>query len=175
MTTVLNVRSATPADLAAVDALLGRSYPALLKGAYPPSVLVTAIPLISKANPQLLASGTYFVVIDSDEIVGAGGWTKGAPAGGGATRRGWGHVRHVVTDHRRVREGIGKVLMTHIFATASASGIAGLDCLSTLVAVPFYAALGFETVGPVSVTLRQGIEFPSVLMRRSLADISRRT
>ena len=58
------IRPSTLSDLAAVDALLARTYPKLLKADYPPSVLVTALPLISRAQPKLLTCGTYYVVED---------------------------------------------------------------------------------------------------------------
>ena len=162
------IRPAERGDLAGIDDLLARSYPVLLKDAYPPSTLVTAIPLIARANPGLIASGTYFVVTAGREILGAGGWTSAAP---GTGRRGaWttGHIRHVVTDHRRVRSGIGRALMTHICADAKGAGMTRLECLSTLMAVRFYAACGFVEVGPVAVNLRPGIDFPAVLMTREL-------
>jgi len=168
MTATFVTRPATGADLAAIDALLGRSYPALLKGAYPPSLLVTAIPLISKAQPHLVASGTYFVVADGDEIVGAGGWTRAVPGTRGGASQGIGHIRHVVTDHRRVRQGIGRRLMAHTFETARAGGITTLECYSTLMAVPFYASVGFDMLGDMSIPLRPGIDFPAVHMRRAL-------
>ena len=50
---MIRVRPAERSDMAAVDALLARSYPRLLKPDYPPSVLVTALPLISRAQPAL--------------------------------------------------------------------------------------------------------------------------
>ena len=53
----LTLRHATPSDLAAVDALLARSYPRLLAADYSASVLVTAVPIIARARPELLASG----------------------------------------------------------------------------------------------------------------------
>ena len=155
-------------DLAEIDALLGRAYPALLKDAYPPSVLVTAIPLIARANPGLIASGSYFVVRDGGRIVGAGGWTRGAPGGGADVGASTGHIRHVVSDPDKVRSGIGRALMDHIFKDAAGAGMSGLHCLSTLMAVPFYAACGFQEIGPVSVSLRPGIEFPAVAMTRAL-------
>jgi hypothetical protein len=44
---------------------------------------VLALPIISRARPELLASGTYFVALDGNgRMVGAGGWTRGAPEGG---------------------------------------------------------------------------------------------
>jgi len=162
------IRRATPADLAEIDALLGRSYPALLKGAYAPSLLVTAIPLISKAQPHLLASGTYFVVTDEKELVGAGGWTRAVPGTRDKATQSVGHIRHVVTDHRRVRQGIGRRLMEHVLGSAREAGIKTLECYSTLMAVPFYTSIGFQTLGDMSVPLRPGIDFPAVHMRCAL-------
>ena len=164
---LLTTRVATQADLAEIDALLARSYPVLLKDHYAPSVLVTAIPHISKAQPRLLTSGTYFVVLDdAGSIVGAGGWTKGAPGNGHAGPATTGHIRHVVTDHRCLRRGIGRALMDRVFDTSRAAGITRLDCLSTLMAVPFYASNGFRELEPVSVSLAPGIDFPAVRMER---------
>jgi GNAT superfamily N-acetyltransferase len=168
VTDLLTLRPATPADLAGVDALLARSYPKLLARDYPPSVLVTALPLIARARPELMRSGTYWVAIASDgAIVGAGGWTRGAPGDGGRAD-GVGHVRHVVTDAGRVRQGIGRALMERAIAQAAAAGVRRLDCLSTRTAVPFYAVLGFVARGPVEVPLRPGIVFPAVRMERVL-------
>ncbi len=168
MTTAFRIRVATRADIAAVDALLARSYPVLLKPDYPPSVMVTALPRISRARPELVSCGSYFVALDaSGTIVGAGGWTPGSPIGG-PLRRGVGHIRHVVTDHRRTRTGIGRVLMTHVIADASAQGVVRLDCLSTRTAVPFYTAMGFVVIGPVDVPLGPGSVFPSIAMVRTV-------
>ncbi|NND18213.1 MAG: GNAT family N-acetyltransferase, partial [Silicimonas sp.] len=71
-------------------------------------------------------------------------------------------------DHRRVRQGIGRELMRHILYDARAYGVGRLDCLSTRMAVPFYAAAGFEAVQLVSITLAAAIAFPAILMRRAL-------
>lgn len=168
MTDTFLIRTAVASDIDAVDALFARSYPKLLKDAYPPSVFVTAIPLISRAQPRLLTSGSYFLVMKGDVLVAAGGWTRAVPGGGRSANQTIAHVRHVVTDHRHVRQGIGRRLMMHIFETARAEGIQQLECFSTLMAEPFYASVGFETVGAVSVNLRAGVELPAVLMRRTL-------
>ena len=53
----LTLRHATRSDLAAVDARLARGYPRLLAADYAASVLVTAVPIIARARPELLASG----------------------------------------------------------------------------------------------------------------------
>ena len=169
MADTFTVRPTRPSDLAEIDALLGRAYPLLLKPHYPPSVLVTAIPHISKAQPRLLASGTYFAVVaKGGQIVGAGGWTATEPGADEKSTPRLGHIRHVATDPDVVRQGIGRILMDHIFQSVKTAGVLQLDCLSTLMAVPFYATCGFKEAEPTSVNLRPGIEFPAVLMRRAL-------
>ena len=164
---MLNVRIATRADLGAVDALLARAYPRLLKADYAPSMLVMALPLISRAQPALITCGSYFVVEDAGAVVGAGGWTVRAQAQG-ATHAGIANIRHVVTDDRLVRRGVGRALMTAVIAQAMGAGISRMECLSTLTAVPFYGAMAFVARGPVLVPLAPGIEFPAVAMWRAL-------
>ncbi|MEL6465025.1 MAG: GNAT family N-acetyltransferase [Pseudomonadota bacterium] len=158
----MRVRPTTKADLAAVDALLARTYPKLLKADYPPSVLVTALPIISRARPELLGCGTYYMVEEDGKILGAGGWTpdqKDARLG---------HIRHVVTDDRTLRRGVGRRILTHCFDVARRAGVMRMECWATRTAVPFYAAVGFEEIGPIDVPLAGGITFPSVRMMRDI-------
>ncbi|MEM1432290.1 MAG: GNAT family N-acetyltransferase [Pseudomonadota bacterium] len=162
MTETLVIRATGPADLAAVDALLARSYPKLLKGEYPPSVMVTAVPMISRARPGLVCSGTYFLAETVDgSVLGAGGWTRTR----GFARRA--EIRHVATDPDHVRRGVASALFRHIFATAEEAGVREYECLATRTAVPFYQAMGFVEVGPTTVPLAPGIAFPAVRMVRA--------
>ena len=161
------IRLARPSDLAELDALFARAYPALLKPDYPPSVLVTALPLISRAQPALLASGTFRVVEEDGRIVAAGGWTRAAPPGL-RTRPGAGSVRHVVTDPDCLRRGHAAAILRASMDEARAAGLTAMAAMSTRTAVPFYAAMGFEPLGEVEVTLREGIAFPAVAMQRRL-------
>jgi GNAT superfamily N-acetyltransferase len=159
----ITLRSSTGRDYEAIDAMLSRSYPKLLKNDYAPSVMVTAVPLISRANPALVRSGTYYVAETSDgQIIGAGGWTL-SPQGRGAAE-----VRHLVVDWRHQRQGIGRRLMMGIFAEAQLQGIRRIEARATRTAVAFYEAMGFDSLGQVLVPLRPGIDFPAVAMRRFL-------
>ena len=164
----MRIRTARPDDLAALDALLAASYPRQLREDYPPSVMVTALPLIARAQPGLLASGTYYVAEEGDRLLGAGGWTLAIPDAPETSEPGRANIRHVVTDHRRTREGIGRALMEHGFAAARAAGCSFAHAASTRSAVPFYSALGFRTLGPIMVTLAPGIDFPAVAMCKAL-------
>lgn len=110
----LTVRLARPSDLAAVDGLLARSYPPLLAADYPPSVMVTALPIIARARPELLASGRYFLAFGAQgDLLGAGGWSVAAPGRSDwpeveATGRQIAHVRHLATDPAAVRRGVAR-------------------------------------------------------------------
>jgi len=95
-------------------------------------------------------------------ILGAGGWTPDTEV---KTK---GHIRHLVTDDRALRRGIGRALMQHSFDTARATGITQMECWATRTAVPFYTALGFADLGPIDVPLAGGIAFPSIRMARDL-------
>lgn len=156
------IRPSTKADMAAVDALLARTYPKLLKADYLSSVLVTALPVISRARPELLVCGTYYVIEDEGGILGAGGWTPDRQVSG------LGHIRHVVTDDRALRRGVARMLMDHNFEVARGAGMQRIECWSTRTAVPFYQAVGFVVVELMDVTLAGGVRFPSVRMVRDL-------
>ena len=158
----LLIRAASRADIGALDALYAGSYRKMLAADYPPSVLVTALPLITTAQPALIASGTYFVAeaATTGELIGAGGWTS--------RQAGLGDVRHVVTDARYVRRGVASGLFARIFETAQGAGITRMACNATRTAVPFYQAMGFAVLGPIEVELRPGILFPAVQMARDV-------
>lgn len=160
------VRLTTQADIARLDRLFAESYAVLLRPDYEAATLDAALPLMARAQPELVTSGSYYAVEEDGAILGAGGWTHAAP-GSGALQDGLAHIRHVVTDHRAVRRGVGRMLLRHVFAQARQAGATRLGCISTRTAVPFYTAMGFRAVGAVSVPIAPG-GFPAVEMARDL-------
>ena len=159
-----HIRPATLADADAVDALLGRSYPILLAPDYPADMLTAALPGMTRAKPELLTSGTYFVALNGQgQIIAAGGWTIADPTDPSADHA-TGHIRHVATDPGCRRMGLGRALMAKVMADSTQAGIRQMACLSTRTAVPFYRAMGFVTLGAQDVTLRSGAVFPAVAM-----------
>ncbi len=167
------LRTATASDAAAIEALLAASYPPLMASAYPPDVLRHALPLMTRANPALLACGTYYIaepaVVDGPDPrpLGAGGWTVDEP-GTKHVQPDVGHVRHFATHPAAVRRGIGRAIMDRCVGGAIERGIRELACFASLNAVPFYAGVGFEAVAPASVNLGGRVPFDCVRMRRVL-------
>ena len=71
---------ASPANFASVAALLATSYGDLLATRYDSDILRRALPHLSRANPTLLLSGTYYVAeYEPGNLIGCGGWTVEAP------------------------------------------------------------------------------------------------
>ncbi len=162
------IRPARPDDADAISAMMQESYGTLLVPDYNPKILSKALPRISKARPELLICGTYYVAEDpAGVIIGAGGWTDLSPARGLA-RDGEGHMRHVAVRPAMLRCGIGRALADASFASAQEFGMRALRCMSTLTAQPFYERLGFEPEQPVELTLEPGLFFPAIEMRKVL-------
>ncbi len=162
------IRPATGRDYEAVTNLLNASYATLMATAYSPQILSQALPIISKANPKLLASGTYYVAeTDTQSMVGCGGWTKERP-GSGDVAQDIGHIRHFATHPRWTGKGIGRALFNASEAAACSAGIRHLECYASLNAQGFYEALGFKAIAQAKVELAPGIELAHVHMKRAL-------
>jgi len=156
----VSVRVATPGDEAAVGKLLAATYPRLMAPGYEPDVLAAALPAMIKANPALLASGTYYLAETPEgAVVGCGGWTHDRPGGASPETDASppsdaaGHIRHFATHPDWLRQGIGRKLFERCAADAVSDGVRRFECYASLVAVAFYARMGFSVVGPRSIPL----------------------
>jgi len=167
----VTVRPACPDDAGAVGAILAAGYPALLPAGYAPDVLAAALPRMVRPNPALLACGTYYIALVDGAPAGCGGWTAEKPgAPGEPPVAGVGHVRHFATDPRVLRRGVGRALFDRCVADAVARGVRRFHCFSSLVAVDFYAALGFRIIDRTDVPMGPDIRFPVVHMVCDLPD-----
>lgn len=163
-------RAAGPGDTACVDDLLRRSYGSMLSGSYPPEILDRALPLINRANPTLLAAGTYYIAMRNRVPVGCGGWSFDPPGGGISVREeGLAHLRHFSVLPEVAGGGVGRALFLRCRGDAGLLGAERLEVLSTLNAEGFYSALGFRALDQVTVRLPGNVPFPSIRMRMTLA------
>lgn len=163
MTNIITIRHATMEDAPVLDRLFQRSYVTLMKGHYPPSSLVSCLPVVARAQPHLVRAGTFFVAERDGAIIGAGGWSIEPPGGRPGTRA-TGYIRHVAVDPAIARQGIGRDLVDHARLQAQAAGITQLIAQSTLNAVPFYRSMGFVPIGDTALELPGGLRFPCVAM-----------
>ena len=139
-----------------------------MPAAYAPDLLSRLLPIIAKAGPRLLASGTFYVAESASVgLIGAGGWTFERP-GTDEVEPGLGHIRHVAVDPAWTGRGIGRALVEHVFAMARAASVERFECYASLNAVDFYARLGFKEVGPIDIAMDGDVVMPSLLMERAL-------
>jgi GNAT superfamily N-acetyltransferase len=155
-------------DAAAVDRLLQASYPELMATSYDRELLAPALTLMTKANPSLLVSGTYYVAeLSPGFLVGSGGWTPERPGTRTIEPR-IGHIRHFAVDPGWTRRGIGRAIYDLCETAARAAGIIAFECYSSLNAEKFYSALGFKRMRELDVELQPLVVLRGVLMRREL-------
>ena len=160
------IQIASGADAPEVEALLKDCYPVLMAAAYPPEILLVALPLMTQANPTLLGSGRYYLARDnSGRLVGAGGWSPEDPATKKMSAN-LGHIRHFAVLPEAAGQGIGRALFNHCLKESESEGVTAFNCCSSLNAEGFYAALGFRDQGPVSVPMGEAGDFPALLMHR---------
>ncbi len=75
-----SIRVARPADSDAVTALHIASYSRVLAASYDSDLLGRTLSQMTRANPTLLMSGTYYVAErEPGNLVGCGGWTTARP------------------------------------------------------------------------------------------------
>lgn len=162
------LRTAELDDEAGVTRLLEASYGRLMPAAYGEERAARLLPVIAKAKPDLLTSGTYHLALTPEGgIVGAGGWTRERP-GTGDIEAGTAHIRHVATHPDWTGQGIGRTLVDHAVEAARSRDIHRFECYSSLNAVDFYAALGFVAVRSIDIPMGGDLVMPSLLMERNL-------
>jgi ribosomal protein S18 acetylase RimI-like enzyme len=150
-----------------VEQVLLASYPSLMADAYERDVLALALPLMTRPNPTLLRSGTYYVAEFGGEIIGCGGWSREEPSSN-AVAPGTAHIRHFAVKAEYARRGVGRVLFDRCVADARSQGISLFKCFASLNAVGFYRLLGFEDRRLIDVAMGPGISLRSMLMDRPL-------
>lgn len=164
----LRIRPAGPEDADLVTAVLTASYGALWRGHYTDADLEAVLPLVTLAQPRLLASHRFFLVFAGGQAAGCGGWSEDVPGKPGHVVEGTGHIRHFGVDPAHLRKGIGHMLYRACCDQAVQAGIVRLEAWSSLQAVPFYQRLGFRIIEPFAIEMGNGMRLASVRMSTDL-------
>ena len=120
--------------------------------------------MMTRAQPSLLESGTYYVAETTDGlVVGCGGWTRERP-GSGEVQPGLGHVRHFGVHPAWARQGIGSLIYHRCVADAKAARVERFECFSSLNGEAFYSALGFTSLEHIDLKMSEDIVLRSIRM-----------
>lgn len=174
-----SIRECTRDDLPLVNALIVDSATVLSRGFYSEAESQSAIRFVFGADTTLIDDQSYFVVVaPNGDIAGCGGWSFRNTLYGGdqrpmgsADRLDPAHdaarIRAFFVSPAYARRGIGRLLLTQCANAAAAAGYARLELMATLPGVPFYSAMGFAEIEPVTDTLPDGTLLRFIRMTRS--------
>ena len=163
----MHIRRALPDDLPQIAALLQRSYPELMRPAYPPALLAAALPALTRPNPELVASGRFYLAEAMGVLQGCGGWSRAAP-GQGPETPGFAQLRHFAVDPASIGTGVGRALFQRCTAEARSAGARHWQALSSLNAEAFYTRMGLTRIEALTLPLGPDCAFPVLRMEGAL-------
>ena len=167
------------ADVPALQSLIARSVRSLSSGFYTPVQVEAAISAVFGVDTQLIADRTYYLIVESDETVAAGGWSSRRTLYGGDQMKAAedprldpaseaARIRAFFVHPDRARRGLARRLYGECARAAYAAGFRRFELMATLPGEPLYAALGFAPVERIALTMAPGVELPLVKMARRI-------
>lgn len=175
------IRLATVDDIPGIAAMIPVSTRALSAGHYSERQIESALAHIIGVDSQLIADGTYYVAVDGNRIVGAGGWSRRANIYGTDRSRpvppdlldpatSAARIRAMFVHPAWARQGIGRRIVQRSEAEARRAGFRRMELAATIPGEPLYAALGYAVSERTSVTLPDGEAIAVALMAKALDD-----
>lgn len=174
------LRTATPADIPAMEALIARSGIGLSKGFYTDEQAQAVTRHVFGVDSQLVKDGTYFVIERDGALLACGGWSKRATLFGAdrmkekedplldpATQPA--RIRAFFVDPSVPRQGLGTMLIRHCEAAAASEGFTALEMAATMPGVPLYRSAGYAEVEDIVLDLPGNVRVPLARMRKVLS------
>lgn len=173
------LRTATLADVAALQAVIAESARGLSGGDYTPEQIDAALQGAFGVDTELIRDRTYFVVEDDGTIVGCGGWSRrrtlfGGDAQGGRQSdlldpaRESARVRAFFVRPDWARRGIGRLLLEECERAARAAGFRAVELMATLPGRRLYAAFGYVGEERVTHITGSGVPIEFVPMQKMI-------
>lgn len=173
-----SIRNATLADKPALEALIARSARELSRQDYTPEQIEAALTGAFGVDTQLIVDGTYFVVELDGKIVGCGGWSKRRTLFGSDSRAqrdaseldpqvDAAKIRAFFVDPDYARRGIGRAILDHCEAKASAHGFTRFELMATLPGVRLYRDCGYVGDQRVQYEMRPGLSIEFLPMSKT--------
>lgn len=176
------IRTATVADIPALNELIETSVRQLQKDDYTPEQIDGAVGHTLSLDTQLIADQTYFVAESATGLpglAGCGGWSnrKTLCGGDGAVNREMSlldpatdaaKIRAIYVHPAWARRGLGTLILKHCEEAAERAGFRRLEMGSTLTGVPLYSLKGYRECETFYLPLRNGASLPVVRMVKDL-------
>jgi GNAT superfamily N-acetyltransferase len=172
------IRVAVATDIPQIRPLMDDAIGVLLQPFLSPA-MVEASREIMGLDSQLIADGTYYVLMSGETVIGCGGWSRRATLFGGDHTAGRdaalldpasepARVRAMYTRPGWERRGIGRLVLKTCEAAAQAAGFSTCELAATLGGEPLYAACGYAPTERFEAETRGGLKVPLIRMRKTL-------
>jgi N-acetylglutamate synthase-like GNAT family acetyltransferase len=177
MSPEITFRTATPADIPALEKLMPLSMAVMGGRVYSPEELDIVQQLIG-VDPQIIEDGTYFVAEAEGRIVACGGWSYRKKLHGGAGVAADPAMLDPATDAARIRaffvhpewteHRLGTRMLKLCEDAARAAGYKRAELGSTRPGEPFYAKRGYVAMEWVEQRAPDGRSLPLLRMGKDL-------
>ena len=175
------IRPATLDDVRTLESVIAESSRGLSRDDYTPEQIEAALGTAWGVDTELITDGTYFVVEAEGQTVACGGWSRRQTLFGSDARQGRqselldpaqdaARIRAFFVRPQWARKGIGRLLLHHCEAAASAAGFHRTELMATLPGRRLYAACGYLVGEPIQYRLPSGITIEFVPMRKDLPE-----
>jgi GNAT superfamily N-acetyltransferase len=175
------IRTATPADIPALQTLIAQSIRGLQTADYTAAQIEGAIGNALGLDTQLIADGTYFLAEtpESSHPIACGGWSFRRTlfgSDGALTRESAlldpttepAKIRAIFVHPAFARRGLGSLILTHAEQAAQTAGFRTLEMGSTLTGVPLYTLKGYHPAEQIAIPLPNGESLPILKMTKRL-------
>jgi len=173
----ITTRTATFADIPALNEMIALSVRGLSTDYYTPNQIESAIKYIFGVDTQLVTDGTYYVAEIDNITVGCGGWSKRNTLYGGDQHKeiedplldpkhDAARIRAFFVHPAYARQGVGRHIINVCEAAAKSNGFNSFELGATLPGVPLYAAMGYEAIERIDAHLPDGELLGIVKMRK---------
>ena len=178
------LRVATVEDMAGLRELIEASVRGLQARDYSAAQIEGALGTVFTIDSQLIADGTYFVVLtEKGELAGCGGWSFRKTLYGGdqqveaieserldpevdAAR-----IRAIFVHPKFARKGVGSMILTASEKAAAAQGFKRLVMGSTLTGLALYWKRGYREMARIAVPVGNGERITVVRMLKELPNV----
>lgn len=169
-------RVATHDDVPELTTIMHASIASLQAGFLMPEQIEASFELMGM-DTQLIKDGTYFAILDGNEFVGCGGWSKRATLFGANHTKGRdaslldpkkdaARIRAMYTHPGHARRGIGRLIMNLCEKKAAEAGFRRYELMATLSGEPLYRACGYLPVVYENVETSNGVKVPLIKMEK---------
>ena len=169
-------RVATKEDIPALTEIMHASIAELQKGFLNDEQVKASFELMGM-DTQLIEDGTYYAIMDGDEIVGCGGWSRRATLYGANHTKGRdarlldpavdaARIRAMYTHPGHARRGIGRLIMNLCEKKAAEEGFKRYELMATLSGEPLYRTCGYLPVIREDVPTSNGVTVPLIKMEK---------